>query len=73
MNQDQKFLIKNLEHQDKVNDKGKYIFELFDSLTVSEGVTYLRALKNAIEQKRDLRIMDWKVKDLDIELLTTDI
>lgn len=63
-----KVTVKELAPKTK-DEKQLLVLEKMKDLTVSEMMTYMNALKNAIETHRFLKTKEWTFKDLEIKLL----
>jgi len=66
--QQNKLLVKNLNIKTN-DDKEKMVIDIVKDLTVSEAVSYFRALLNAIDHHKFNKTKDIKVEDLEIKLL----
>ena len=75
MSMDTKVKVKDLEVPpipEEKKDKITYVLSLLNDLSISEACTYLRGLQNSIEHHKRIKTKDWKIKELDIVLLSTD-
>ena len=64
-----KIKIVDLALGDEVTKQGKYVLEVLGECTVSEAVTYVRALRSAIDAHKYQKLKGTTVKGLDIKLL----
>lgn len=55
--------------QKNLNDKGRDMMSFFEGLTVTETITMIDRLFNAINHERNMKVIDLKVSDLPIVLL----
>lgn len=65
----EKVKVKELELDKEITEKKKYLLEILADVSVADAVTYVRALKNAIDQHKYKKLKDLKVEGLDIKLL----
>jgi hypothetical protein len=64
-----KIKVKDLELSKEVTEQKKYVLDVLSECTVSEAVTYTRALRTGIDQHKYQKLKGTKVKGLKIKLL----
>jgi hypothetical protein len=64
-----KIKVKDLNLEDEITEKKKYILEVLGECTVAESIMYTSALRNAIDQHKYRKLKGLKVEGLDIKLL----